>query len=160
VLREDLVIGSVQGLEARPKPLVLARRRVPHDSGDGWGVRHAASVKEATALVADADVECVILDYRLPDADGLACLRELRRTRADVPVVMVTGTGSEAVAVEAMKLGAADYVVKHGTYAQVVPGVVREALGPRALARLGADARGRDLPPLEQADGGTLFLKG
>jgi len=117
------------------------------ESGDGWDVRHAASAKQALALVTDADVECVLLDYRLPDADGLTCLRELRRVRGDVPVVMVTGAGSEAVAVEAMKLGAADYVVKHATYAQVVPGLVREALGRRALARLGTDATGRGAVP-------------
>ncbi len=60
-----------------------------------------------------------------------------------------------------MKLGAADYVVKHGTYAQVVPGLVREALGRRALARLGTDAAGRapsprELPPLD-ADARARF---
>ena len=46
--------------------------------------------------------------YRLPDADGVTCLRELRRLRADVPVVMVTGLDSAAVAVEAIRAGAAD----------------------------------------------------
>ena len=55
-----------------------------------------------------------------------------------------------------MKLGAADSVVKQATYAQVVPGVVREALGRRALARLGVDAtrRGaasREMPALAAA---------
>ncbi len=65
---------------------------------------------------------------------------------------MVTGGGSEAVAVEAMKLGAADYVVKHATYAQVVPGLVREALGRRALARLAAEpAAHAAVPPLDAA---------
>jgi CheY-like chemotaxis protein len=62
-----------------------------HDSGDGWAARPAATAKEALALVTAADVECVLLDYRLPDADGLTCLREVRRLRPDVPVVMVTG---------------------------------------------------------------------
>lgn len=92
-------------------------------------------------------MECGVLDYRLPDADGLTCLRELRGLRGDLPVVIVTGSGSEAVAVDAMKLGAADYVVKHGTFVQVVPRVVREALGRRALTRLGADATGAGFRP-------------
>ena len=68
---------------------------------------------------------------------------------------MVTGSGSEAVAVEAMKLGA-DYVVKHGTYAQVVPGLVREALGRRALASLGTDPVGE---PTAYAVIGTLSAR-
>ena len=74
--------------------------RTLRKSGDGWDVRHAASVKEGLALAMAADVEGVVLDYRLPDGDGLTCLRELRRTRVDLPVVMITGAGSEAVAVE------------------------------------------------------------
>src|SRR5690349_1581718 len=113
--------------------------RALRESGDGWDVRQAATAKEALALAGAADVECVLLDYRLPDADGLTCLRELRRMRVELPVVMVTGSGSETVAVEAMKGGAADYVIKHATYVQVVPGVVREVLGGRALARLVID---------------------
>jgi ActR/RegA family two-component response regulator len=133
--------------------------RTLRESGDGWDVRNAASAKQALELATVADVACVVLDYRLPDSDGLMCLRELRRARPDVPVVMVTGSGSEAVAVEAMKLGAADYVVKHGTYAQVIPGLVREALGRGALARLGTDSTGRGaatrLPALDAATRGS-----
>ena len=130
--------------------------RALHNAGDGWDVRHAGSIKDGLALFTSADIDCVLLDYRLPDGDGLACLPEMRRLRSDVPVIMVTGSGSEDVAVDAMKLGAADYVKKHTTYAQAVPGIVREALGRRALAGLSAEAGGRGasrraLPPLDAA---------
>src|SRR5207249_795888 len=80
-------------------------------------------------------------DYRLPDADGLECLREIRQRWPDVPVVVITGAGSEEVAVEAMKLGASDYLVKHGKYLVTVPVVVREALGRRELERTAARYR-------------------
>ena len=125
-------------------------------SGDGWDVRLAVTAKEGLALAGDAGVECVVLDYRLPDADGLTCLRELRRARPELPIVMITGSGSEKVAVDAMKLGAADYVVKHTTYASVIPGVVREALGRRALARLAADPSGGASADLPAPDPATL----
>src|SRR5207244_7709205 len=85
------------------------------ESGDGWDIRQAATAKEALARAMEADVECVLLDYRLPDADGLAVLRELRRARPELPVVMITGSGSPRIAVDAMKLGAADHVEKEGT---------------------------------------------
>ncbi len=86
-------------------------------------------------------VDCVLLDYRLPDSDGLACLRKIRHAHPDLPVVMITGAGSEEIAVEAMKLGATDYITKHGKYLLTVPVVVREALGRQELARANARYR-------------------
>jgi DNA-binding NtrC family response regulator len=78
----------------------------------------------------------VLLDYRLPDIDGVACLLRIRQNHPDLPVVLLTGSGSEELAVEVMKLGASDYVVKHGKYLARVPTVLREALGRRELQRV------------------------
>ena len=82
--------------------------------------------------------DAVLLDYRLPDIDGVACLLRIRQTYADLPVVLFTGSGSEEIAVEVMKLGASDYLVKHGKYLARVPTVLREALGRRELQRIAA----------------------
>jgi len=90
-------------------------------------------------------VDCVLLDYRLPDTDGLTCLRTIRRQHPDVPVVFVTGAGSEEVAVEAMQLGARSYVTKHGQYLPRLLERLREALGARELEQA---ARGRPGPAL------------
>jgi two-component system response regulator AtoC len=79
-------------------------------------------------------VDCVLLDYRLPDADGLSCLRTIRQRHPDLPVIFVTGAGSEEIAVEAMHLGAKNYVTKHGRYLPKVLDKVHEALGSRELA--------------------------
>jgi DNA-binding NtrC family response regulator len=86
--------------------------------------------------VAELAPECVLLDYRLPDGSGLDCLRRLRRSAPEVPVVMLTGADSVDLAVEAMKLGAVDYVVKHGRYLRTVAVKVREAVGRRQLSRV------------------------
>lgn len=85
--------------------------------------------------------DCVVLDYRLPDSSGLDCLRRIRRTSPNVPVIMMTGADNAEVAVEAMKLGATDYVVKHGRYLRTAVAKVREALGHRQLARAAAQPR-------------------
>ncbi len=131
--------------------------RALESAGDGWTARSAGTGMEGLALAVAPDVECVLLDYHLPDLNGVEVLRELRRQRPDVPVIMVTGSGSEAVAVEVMKLGAADYVVKEGSYAQAVPGVLREVLGKHALERLDATGDGAAVsPPLPRLDEATL----
>jgi two-component system, NtrC family, response regulator AtoC len=104
-------------------------------------VNAVTSAGAALAHLAANAVDCVLLDYRLPDADGLEALRGIRQSHPDVPVVMVTGAGSEEVAVEALKLGASDYLVKHGKYVLTVPALVRDALGRRELARTAARYR-------------------
>lgn len=72
------------------------------------------TVAEATAQLASQRFDCILLDFCLPDADGLELLGELSDGHGNcpMPVVMITGHGDESVAVEAMKLGAKDYLVK------------------------------------------------
>jgi PAS domain S-box-containing protein len=65
-------------------------------------------------LDATTDVDCVVSDYRLPGMDGLELLERVREDDPDLPFVLFTGEGSEAIASEAFSLGATDYVVKTG----------------------------------------------
>jgi len=102
----------------------------------GFEVVAVPAVGEALEHLAAGGIDCVLLDYRLPDTTGLDGLRVIRTRHPAIPVVIVTGAGSEHVAVDAMKLGATDYVVKEGRYLRRVALVVREALGRRALERL------------------------
>jgi two-component system repressor protein LuxO len=80
--------------------------------GAGLDPTHARGVEEALTLAARAPPDCVLLDLRLPDGDGMTVLRALRREQPDVPVVVMTANGSVSRAVEAMRDGAADFLVK------------------------------------------------
>jgi DNA-binding NtrC family response regulator len=78
---------------------------------DGLEPIQAASVAEATDAAVKG-VDGAILDYRLPDGDGLAVLKQLREIDPDLPVVMLTANTDVEVVVAAVKAGASDYVAK------------------------------------------------
>jgi DNA-binding response OmpR family regulator len=76
---------------------------------DGFEISEAASLREARAGVASADL--VILDLVLPDGNGLEFLRSLR-ARTDVPVIILTSRDEETDRVVGLEIGADDYVLK------------------------------------------------
>jgi cyclic di-GMP phosphodiesterase len=81
-------------------------------SVDDVRVIHAPDVATARRLLADSAWSLAVLDHNLPDGSGLDLLDGIRRADPDVPILMMTGEGSEQVAVDAFRRGASDYVVK------------------------------------------------
>ena len=77
-----------------------------------WRVGHAATAAEARAAIEAEGADAVLLDLRLPDADGLELLREIRARPRPPAVIVITANGSVATAVAAMQAGAADFLVK------------------------------------------------
>ncbi len=73
-------------------------------------------------------VDCVILDYRLPDIDGIEVLRKLARINSAVPVVMLTGEGNERVAVLAMQVGTQNYIPKSVVTPQALRRTIQHAV--------------------------------
>jgi two-component system, LuxR family, response regulator FixJ len=69
---------------------------------------------DARAFLADdtQDAACLVADVHMPLMDGLALLQEISRQRSDLPVVLITGRGEVALAVQAMKAGAVDFTEK------------------------------------------------
>ena len=96
----------------------------------------AASGAEALALMREKNFDCVVLDQNLGDTTGAELLAQLRQEhRADMPVIMVTGAGSEALAVQAMQEGAADYLVKPQLSAEGLTRSIERSLERQALKR-------------------------
>jgi len=99
----------------------------------------------------DCPWDVVLLDYHLPGLDALELLKTMRdERRLDVPVVLVTGQGDEEVAAQALRLGAADYLVKHANYLYGLPTALENAHHRARLAReqsalRESEARYRDL---------------
>jgi two-component system response regulator RegA len=78
----------------------------------GFDARGAASVDEAVALAAEDSPELAVVDLRMPGRSGLDLVRELKAIDATTRVVVLTGYGSIATALEAVRLGATHYLTK------------------------------------------------
>ena len=78
----------------------------------GHTVRTAATGGAGLSAFAECSPDAVVLDYRLPDIDGIAVIARIRAQDATVPILMITGHGSIELAVEAMKAGANDLLTK------------------------------------------------
>ncbi len=76
----------------------------------------------------EACYDAVILDYSLPILNGLEVLKKIQERGYALPVVMVTGQGDEKLAVEAMKQGAYDYIIKTQNYHDALPVVVEKVI--------------------------------
>jgi two-component system response regulator FixJ len=75
-------------------------------------VKSFESAKAFLDVLPDAAPGCVITDVRMPDMSGIELLRRLKELKIGVPVIVITGHGDVALAVEAMKIGAADFFEK------------------------------------------------
>src|SRR5947209_7889121 len=118
---------------------------------EGYDVVTAANGAEALAGMS-RDVHTVITDLKMPGLDGMGLLRKLSADYPEVPVVMITAHGSVESAVEAVKLGAFDYLEKPFEQEQIRQ-VVAKAINTYALAR-------RDARPEEPSGRGRFRLVG
>lgn len=119
----------------------LLHRKAPH----GYRLESASDGATGLALLQDATFDCVLLDYGLPDMTGLEFLIDAAAGSVlPFAVVLITGRGNEAIAVEAMKRGAQDYLVKEQVNENSLWRAVTQAILQKQL-RLRLDQSLRDL---------------
>jgi two-component system cell cycle sensor histidine kinase/response regulator CckA len=103
----------------------------------GYFVDLAANGEEGLAMIRESAYDLLIVDYNMPFLGGLDVIRALTAAETRLPVIMVTGEGNEAVAVEAIKLGAADYIVKDVElrFLELLPSVIHQVLYRQQLIK-------------------------
>jgi len=111
---------------------LACRRALGAQSDYTFDLEEADTARSGLHRVYDAPPDLILLDYHLPDMDGVEFLSELaaRTGEVEVPVVMLTGAQDIAIAVDAMRRGARDFLVKdsEGDYLKLLPTVIHRVL--------------------------------
>jgi PAS domain S-box-containing protein len=95
---------------------------------EGYTTATAASGEEALAWIQANSADIMLLDLKLQDMEGKELINHLAAVNRSMPFIIITGQGDERVAVDMMKRGALDYLVKDVQFQEFLPTVVRRAL--------------------------------
>jgi len=122
----------------------------------GFDSTPAASGEEALAALSKSDFDVVLLDIRMPGLSGLDTLREVRKLEDAPEVIMLTADTSLGTGIEAMRLGAYDYLTKPATLDEI-EAVVRKADEKRRLVRQNASLKDAVRQPSEDVAGALVY---
>ncbi len=106
----------------------ISLKRSIKASGFNAEITMASNKAEGLVAVADNIYDCIFLDYNLPDCNGLDFLRDHRNELNGASVIVVTSHGDEKLAVDAMRLGACDYIPKNHVTPEGISQSIRYAL--------------------------------
>lgn len=110
--------------------------------GAGYQVEWAQDGEEGLKRLTEDSYDLLAVDQFMPKLNGLDVVREIIAGGAHPPIIMITGTGCETLAIEALKLGVRDYVIKdaEGGFLSLLPSVVERVASEQALVREKASA--------------------
>ncbi len=94
---------------------VFRERLVRAFADRGYNARGANSASEAVAVATETSPRFAVVDLRMPDRSGLSLIKDLKELDASTSIVVLTGYGSIATALEAVRLGATNYLTKPAT---------------------------------------------
>jgi CheY-like chemotaxis protein len=154
--------SSVLVVDDEPIVLQLFSRVL---SEKGLRTRTASSAEEALKLLEQGGIACVLADKNMPGMDGIEMLRRVREAQPHCAFIVMTGYASTESAIEALRLGAVDYLQKPfedlGVVAQRIEDAIQQVRGDlersATLARLGVFQEGEPLndAPKDQSDPGA-----
>ena len=152
--------SSVLVVDDEPVVLQLFSRVL---SEKGLRTRTASSAEEALKLLEEGGIACVLADKNMPGMDGIEMLRRVREAQPHCAFIVMTGYASTESAIEALRLGAVDYLQKPFDDLDVVAQRIEEAIQQvrsdldrsATLARLGAFEDGERPAPEDRSDPGA-----
>lgn len=115
-------------VEDNPTDALIVKKKLQRDDAFIYEVIHVVSGEDALLNLEKELFHIMLLDYNLPKKSGLETLKEIKAKNIDMPVVMITGQGDEALAVKLMKEGAFDYLPKRENYEDSIPLMIRKTI--------------------------------
>src|SRR5437588_11976782 len=106
------VMPIILVVDDSPVDRLLTGRLLSREKELDWVIEYAENGREALAFMKDLVPHVVVTDLMMPDMDGLELVAAVRAEHPEVPVILMTGQGSETLALEALERGAASYVPK------------------------------------------------
>jgi signal transduction histidine kinase len=106
----------------------LIREMFSKERAGSFALTHVLRLNEALTLLAKGGIDIVLLDMGLPDGHGLETVRRTHAVAPGIPLVVLTGLDDEALAVEAMKEGAQDYLIKGEIENRALPRALRHSI--------------------------------
>ena len=123
-------------VEDNPGDARLLREMFSEDAADAVDLTCASSMAEAERHLGGHEVDVVLLDIGLPDAQGLAAIRRARIAAPGIPLVVLTGMDDEALAAQSLQEGAQDYLIKGQIETRGLLRALRYATERKRLDRL------------------------
>jgi len=145
---------------------MACRRRLDADRAGRFRLIEAEDGERGLALARSMQPDCILLDYRLPDQTGIEFLARLAAEPDEAvrttPVLMLTGADSAAVATEALRRGARDYLVKdaEGRYLGLVPAAIERLQREQRLVKEKRQAEARFRTLVEQIQAISYIVGG
>jgi DNA-binding NtrC family response regulator len=115
-------------VEDSAEDALLLRHMFRKEAPGSFLLTHVDRMTDVFSHLAKGGVDLVLLDLGLPDGQGLDTVRRAHAAAPDVPVIVLTGLADEALAAEAMKQGAQDYLIKGQIENRAVPRALRYAI--------------------------------
>ena len=114
--------------------------------------------KSCLSILKKESFDTILLDYSLPDRNGLDVLEDIKKMGVKTPTIMVTGMGSEVIAVKAIKRGAYDYLIKSDGYLVTLPVAIQKVLKNKGLEERLDETERRYKDLVENANDGIYVL--
>ncbi|MEO8394660.1 MAG: PAS domain S-box protein, partial [Chloroflexota bacterium] len=115
-------------VEDNPGDTRLLQEILKEESPDQFNLICVERLSEVAAVLAEGRIDVILLDLSLPDATGLATLTQMRVAARYLPIIILTGSNDEMLALQAVREGAQDYLLKHNLDSLLLKRVLRNAI--------------------------------
>jgi len=122
-------------IDDNPMDLALVKDSLEREH-EGFHLTPASSKKEFEEKLGSGSYDLVLTDFNIQGFEGLDVIKMVKEKDPAIPVIIVTGTGSETVAVESMKQGASDYIIKTPAHIKKLPQTIHRVLRQKETEKI------------------------